>query len=153
MINYSVFRSSFAELFYKDTGMKDTNFVEKRLRQRGFLWRYRNSSEHFLKEHLPATFSEGWSKMPRMLFFPMDLAHLFTRGFLPACSRLTRKTLEKGVKELRSKFTIKNRATSFWYCSGVFIVDFEHRPATLLKKRPWHILHLFLVFLLLTLNS
>ena len=118
-----------------------------------FLWSYRNSSEHFFKEHLPATFSKGWSKMPRMLFFPMDLSHLFPRGFLPACSRLTRKTLEKGVKELCSKFTIKNRATSLWYCYGVFIVDFEHWPATLLKKRPWHILHLFLVFLLLTLNS
>ena len=51
------------------------------------------------------------------------------------CSKLTIETLEQGVK-ICSKLTIKTPERR----SGVFIVNFDN------------ILHLFVVFLLLTLN-
>ena len=56
------------------------------------------------------------------------------------CSKLTIKTLEQGVKYV-SKLTTKTPEERQWRRSGVFIVNFEHISQ-----------HLFLVFLLLTLN-
>ena len=54
------------------------------------------------------------------------------------CSTLTIKTLEQGVKYVQS--SQKRHRNDAWRRSGVFIVNVEH------------ILHLVLVFLLLTLN-
>ena len=54
---------------------------------------------------------------------------------LPAQSYITRAKYE-----ICSKLIIKTPEPRHWHCSGVFIVNFEHRP------------HLALRFLLLTLN-
>ena len=53
-------------------------------------------------------------------------------------SKLTIETLEQGVKYFQSKLAIKTPERCQWRRYGVFIVNFEH------------ILHLFLVYLLLT---
>ena len=55
------------------------------------------------------------------------------------CLKSTMETLEKGMKYF--KLTIKTPERRQWRPSGVFIVNFEH------------ILHVFLKFLLLTLNK
>ena len=53
-------------------------------------------------------------------------------------SKLTIETLEQGVKYVQSKLAIKTPERCQWHRYGVFIVNFEL------------ILHLFLVYLLLT---
>ena len=54
------------------------------------------------------------------------------------CSEITTDTRTRF--EIYSKLTIKTAKRRHWRCSGAFIVNFEH------------ILHLVLVFLLLTLS-
>ena len=56
------------------------------------------------------------------------------------CSNLTAKTLRLEICEICSKLTIKTPERGQWRRSGVFLVSFEH------------VLHLVIVFLLLTLN-
>ena len=53
-------------------------------------------------------------------------------------SKLAIETLEQDVKYVQSKLAIKTSERCQWHRCGVFIVNFEH------------ILHLFLVYLLLT---
>ena len=57
------------------------------------------------------------------------------------CSKSTLKTPEKCVKYVQSNKITKTLQRRLWHRSGVFIVNFEHYS------------HLFLLFLLLTLNK
>ena len=81
-----------------------------------------------------AHYDEMNIKGPLTHLFPGPSQLTFT------CSKLTIKTLEKRC-EICSKITIKTPERSQSRRSGVFIVNFEH------------ISHLFLAFLLLTLNT
>ena len=79
------------------------------------------------------------------LLFKFSIKNFFSKweGAIPANIKLF-KVNNKNVRkrcEICSKVTIKTPERRHWLCSGVFIVTFEH------------ISHLFLVFLLLTLNN
>ena len=81
----------------------------------------------------------------RPLFFYLVHQHLLRQTqqethLTFTCSKSTIEKIKKRC-EICSKLTIKTAERCHWYCSGVSIVKFEH------------ISHLFLMFLLLTLNK
>ena len=97
------------------------------------------SSEDFL-------FWEYWDGLSKWMSVGSNLWHKLSESdnwhtqLAFTCSKSTTETLEKGVKH-SSKLTIKTPEWPHWQRFGIFIVNFEH------------ISHLFLVYILLTLNK
>ena len=81
--------------------------------------------------------------MPQNLFQKLGISHYISLCIFPANIYLLKGNNRNTRKrcEICSKLTIKTQERRHWRRSGIFIVNFEH------------ILHLFLVFLLLTLNK
>ena len=81
-----------------------------------------------------------WNMVPKCYFFTLKMiaAHCSPTQLAITCSNLTTETIKQGVK--CSKLAIKIPERRHWRRSGIFIVNFEH------------ILHIVLVFLLLTLS-